>query len=90
MRPSPRNPGGDTHKTPFAPPRQARLAREEHLSFQQLRESKRLVKALLAYCTHNHADVGTMFDLLPAFDIRTRLDFNFLRAFFTAQARALH
>ena len=44
-------------------------------------------QALLSYVSHNHADVGAMFDLLPAFDIRTRLDFNFLRAFFTTQAR---
>ena len=59
-----------------------RLAREETLPLGELKESKRLVKALLFYCAENRGDVGMLFDLLPAFDIRTRLDFNFLRAFF--------
>ena len=66
--------------------RQQRLAQEEHLPIEQLKESKLIVKCFLQYCAEDEQEINVLFDMLTIFSVRTLADFSFLKEFYKQAA----
>jgi len=55
------------------------------LLFEQVMESKRLIKCFLNYLRHERTEVGALFDMLSIFLYRSRIDYSFLKEFYVIE-----
>ena len=70
-----------------SPRRKQRLQQEEKLSLAELKESKRLIKCFLIYLRHNRKQTDLLFEMLSTFSVRSRIDFTFLKKFYTSEVQ---
>eukprot|EP00958_Prasinococcus_capsulatus_P028071 scaffold6247_cov416-Prasinococcus_capsulatus_cf.AAC.17 len=68
-----------------SPRRTQRLQQEEKLTLLELKESKRLVKCFLLYLRQNRKETDLLFEILSIFGIRSRVDYSFLKRFYTVE-----
>ncbi|EPS71616.1 hypothetical protein M569_03143, partial [Genlisea aurea] len=68
-----------------SPARTSRLKNEQELNLMQVKESKWLVKCFLNYLRHDKTEVNILFDILSIFLYQTRIDFTFLKEFYTIE-----
>lgn len=56
--------------------------------YEQVKESKRLVKCFLNYLRHDKAEVNVLFEMLSIFLVRTRIDYTFLKEFYMVEVNS--